>query len=411
MKLLASILLLSSAASAQSQPSILGHWQGEVSSHNQSVPVYLDITGTPANLKATLLNGPGSTPATSVTFANGHLVVSFSYFARAIDATLADGKLTGTFGGPRKGYVPVTLHPAPVAKTAKPAHEDLLGDWEIATKSANGESAWQLRIAKSDSSQDTVRAVIQRIDGDTGALYGNWSGNALRVSHVTAAGIELYSIQPQADGTLLVANLLSDKSTDPQVARRPDVARKENLAPPTDTAQQTTMKDPTERFVFSAPDLNGKLVSNTDPQFDGKVVIVAIGGSWCPNCHDEAPFLVSLYKQFHAQGLEIVNLSFEEEAQLKDPTRLHAFIQRYNIPYTVLLAGNTDQLNEKITQANNLNCWPTSFFVGRDGRVKEIHAGYAGPGNPAANKALTREVTELVEHLLAEPVPVQSASR
>ncbi len=63
------------------------------------------------------------------------------------------------------------------------------------------------------------------------------------------------------------------------------------------------------------------MVSNTDPQFDGKVVIVAIGGSWCPNCHDEAPFLESLYKQFHDKGLEIVNLSFEEADQLQDPTR------------------------------------------------------------------------------------------
>jgi len=56
---------------------------------------------------------------------------------------------------------------------------------------------------------------------------------------------------------------------------------------------------------------------------------VAIGGSWCPNCHDEAPFLESLYQQFHSRGLEIVSLSFEEADQLKDPARLRAFIARY----------------------------------------------------------------------------------
>ena len=156
--------------------------------------------------------------------------------------------------------------------------------------------------------------------------------------------------------------------------------------------------------------LSGKVVSNTDPQFDGKVVIVAIGGSWCPNCHDEAPFLESLYKQFHGRGLEIVNLSFEEGDQLKDPERLRAFIARYGLTYTVLVAGDTDQLNEKIPQAVNLNCWPTSFFLGRDGRVREVHAGFAGPANPPAHEALMREVTELVERLLAEPVPAQNAS-
>ena len=32
----------------------------------------------------------------------------------------------------------------------------------------------------------------------------------------------------------------------------------------------------------------------TDAQFRGKVVLVNISGSWCPNCHDEAPFLAAL---------------------------------------------------------------------------------------------------------------------
>ena len=417
MKLLASILLLSATSAVYASPksTITGIWQGTVVTHEKSVPVALKLAGTPDHLQATLLNGSDGTPSTSATFKNGHLMLTFSYFARTIDATLQDGNLTGTYGGKRNGFFPITLHREPLSTAPKLVKTDILGDWEIAVKSANGESAWQLRISPSDVPSSSVRAVIQRIDGDTGALYGTIpadlkSGQVFQISHLTAAGPALYSITPKSDGTLEVVNLLSTTDTAAHIARRPAEARKENLAPPTDTAQQTTIKDPNARFIFSAPDLSGKNVSNADPQFDGKVVIVAIGGSWCPNCHDEAPFLVELYKQFHSKGLEIVNLSFEEEDQLKNPTRLHAFIERYNIPYTVLLAGTTDQLNEKITQANNLNCWPTAFFLGRDGKVKEIHAGYAGPGNPVANKELKQEVTTLIEHLLSEPAPVQTAT-
>ncbi len=290
--------------------------------------------------------------------------------------------------------------------------QDIQGDWEIAVKSAKGESAWQLRVEPARQPTE-IKAVIQRIDGDTGSLYGSWTGKDYQISHFTAAGPALYSLTPQADGTLLVSNLLRADVNDQQnlVARRPAQARAAKLVGPTDPTQQTTVKDPSARFKFSFPDLSGKTVSNTDSQFDGKVVIVAIGGSWCPNCHDEAPFLESLYKQFHGRGLEIVNLSFEEADQLKDPTRLRAFIAKYGLTYTVLVAGETEQLNEKIPQAVNLNCWPTSFFLGRDGRVKEIHAGFAGPANPPAHEALVKETTELVEQLLAEPVPTQNASR
>ena len=56
-----------------------------------------------------------------------------------------------------------------------------------------------------------------------------------------------------------------------------------------------------------------------------------ISGSWCPNCHDEAPFLVALYGSTTTAGLEVVTLSFEEEEQLANPTRLRAFIERYGV--------------------------------------------------------------------------------
>jgi peroxiredoxin len=347
----------------------------------------------------------------------GRLLISFDYFARTLEATLANGQIVGTFGiaataphaSPR---VPILLH-RQTEDLAVGTGPDIRGDWELAVSSNKGESAWLLRI-EPETGPSAIRAVIQRIDGDTGSLYGSWDGSQYRVSHFTAAGPALYSIAPQEDGTLRVSNLIaSDKlkaqSTD-LIARRPSEARRENLAAPTDSTEQTRMKDPSAPFTFSFPDLQGRQVSSSDPQFRDKVLIVAIGGSWCPNCHDEAPLLESLYKQFHAKGLEIVNLSFEEEDQLQNPARLRAFIQRYGITYPVLVAGTPDQLNEKIPQAEHLNCWPTSFILGRDGHVREIHAGFAGPANPQAHRALQQQMTSLVQKLLSEPAPAQQAS-
>jgi peroxiredoxin len=414
MKLFACIVLLAASVIAQTpkQAVVTGIWEGNATVHGQQVPVRLQITGSANHLAAALLNGPESSPASSATLTGDHLLITFNYYARTLDATLADGHLTGSFGTSATRY-PISLDAKPLAVIASgPPAQVVDGDWEIAVKSAKGESAWQLRVEPEPHSSD-VKAVIQRIDGDTGALYGSWTGQAYRVSHFTAAGPALYALAPQSDGTLLVSNLLRTDVNDQQnlVARRPAQARAAELPGPTDPTQQTTVKDPSERFAFSFPDLSGKVVSNNDPQFDGKVVIVAIGGSWCPNCHDEAPFLESLYKQFHGQGLEVVNLSFEEADQLKDPARLRAFISRYGLTYTVLLAGETEQLNEKIPQGVHLNCWPTSFFLGRDGRVREVHAGFAGPANPAGHEELVREETKLVEQLLSEPVLTQNAAR
>ena len=415
MKLFASLFLvaLSVAAQGSKRNAIVGPWTGDATVHGQQVPVRLEITGSGNDLHAALLNGPESSPASSVSFAGNHLVITFNYFAKTIDAKVTDGHLTGTFGTIKTRYpVSLNLRGSVAAGSGSAAAQDISGDWEVEVKSSKGESAWQLSIQPSSDTAN-VKAVIQRIDGDTGSLYGKWTGNEYLFGHFTAAGPALYSVKPQTDGTLLVSNMLRADVNEQQnlVARRPAQARAASLPGMTDPTQQTTVKDPSARFAFSFPDLSGKVVSNTDPQFDGKVVIVAIGGSWCPNCHDEAPMLESLYKQFHSQGLEVVNLSFEEADQLKDPTRLRAFIEKYGLTYTVLVAGETEQLNEKIPQGVNLNCWPTSFFLGRDGRVREVHAGFAGPANPPAHEALVKETTELVEKLIAEPVPTQTASR
>ena len=141
------------------------------------------------------------------------------------------------------------------------------------------------------------------------------------------------------------------------------------------------MKDPTEPFKFAFPDINGKMLSNTDERFRGKVVIVSISGSWCPNCHDEAPFLVELYKKYRAKGLEIVALSFEEEAQkAKGYPRLLAFNKRYGVDYPVVLAGEQADLAEKVPQIHNLNSFPTTIFLGRDGLVRGVHAGFRRRG-------------------------------
>jgi len=419
----------SPAASAQSASgaAIDGVWQGSATPQGgQQVPVTVRISGIDGELKVAFLNGPAEhpeeTPASSASFDGVHLIASYDYFARKLDATLADGTLTGTYGsasGTGRG-APTAVTLTRLARLTDPAAApnapDIHGGWEIVTHSAKGEGAWEFRVDAPVGKSPVIKAVIQRIDGDTGGLWGTWNGTSYTVGHFNAAGAALYSVTPQGDGTLVVKNLLGAPRPGAApvadlIARRPEDARKQDLPKPTDPTQQTSVKDPSVPFAFSFPDLAGKTVANTDAEFRGKVVIVAVGGSWCPNCHDEAPFLVSLYRKYHAKGLEIVGLDFEQGDPETDTARLRAFIAHYGITYPMLTAGNTDELNAKIPQGVNLNCWPTAFFLGRDGRVKEVHAGFAGPGNTAGHEALVKEETELVEKLLAEPVGRESSSR
>jgi peroxiredoxin len=273
--------------------------------------------------------------------------------------------------------------------------------WTIPNESNKGEHAWRLIIRQEGAK---ASAAILRVDGDTGALDGNFRDGKWMLSHFDGARASVLEISTKDNGTLDVEFRGFKNPPKHFVAVRAEQAQAKGIPQPTDPQEHTRVKDPKEPFQFAFPDLNGKLVSNTDERFRGKVVIVTVTGSWCPNCHDEAPYLVELYRQYHQQGLEIVALDFEEPEQRKNPTRLRAFIKKYEIEFTYLLAGEPSELQAKVPQAVNLDSWPTTFFLDRDGKVRAVHAGFAAPASGEFNTALRHETAECIEKLLSENI-------
>ena len=397
----AAMLALPPIARAQS---LAGLWDATVVVGGVDVPFRMEITGSGAGVKGSFFNGDEKVTSTSGQFANGALVLSFDEYETKLEATLKDGRLEGQYSrGTRGAPYPFQAKRFVAAPPADERVPSIAGLWNIQTKSAKGESAWHLIVRQSGPE---VSAVILRVDGDTGTLTGAFRHGTFVLGHFSAARPMRLEILPQADGSLsLVQNDERDK---PLTAIRAEQALAKGLPQPSDPSRFTSVKDPTEPLRFSFADLNGKIVSNADDRFRGKVIIVDISGSWCPNCHDETPFLVELYRKYHDRGLEIVALSFEEAAQLKNPTRLRAFIKRYGIQYTVLVAGEPREASEKLPQTVNLNSFPTTFFLGRDGRVRSAHAGFPGKASGKFHEEAKQEMTHTVERLLAEAV--QSSS-
>jgi thiol-disulfide isomerase/thioredoxin len=392
---------------AVAQP-VNGLWDATVLVNNGAleIPFRFELSGSGSNVKGSFFNGDDKTTSTSGAIQNGVLSLNFDELGTRLEATLKDGQLDGQYSrGTRGAPYPFHARRFTPVQTGDVNIPPIAGLWNVQVgKSSKGEAAWQLIVRQAGAE---VSAVILRIDGDTGTLTGSFRSGKFSLSHFSGARPLRLELTPGPDGALAVV-----QNTDaPLTAVRAEQASAKGLPQPSDPTRFTSVKDPTEPFRFSFPDLDGKMVSNTDPRFAGKVLIVAIGGSWCPNCHDETPFLVELYKKYKKQGLEIVELSFEEEAQIKNPVRVRAFNKRYGVDYTVLIPGEPKELNDKVPQGVNLNSFPTTFFLGRDGRVRSAHAGFAGKASGKFHTELKEEVTALVERLLAEKPAQTSASK
>jgi thiol-disulfide isomerase/thioredoxin len=384
---------LTAAVSAQTPiPSFDGLWSATVTVNNRDIPFRMGFS-THDGVHGWFFNGDERVPSTSGTFESGRLALRFDHYAARLEAQFANGELSGTYG--REGRI-YRFHAAPYRATAASAQDapNIASLWDVEVESSKGEKAWHLIVHQNGSE---VSAAILRVDGDTGLLTGVYRDGLFTLSHFSGARPSLMTLALQADGSLeLVQN--GKKLT----AVRSAEARAKGLPAPDDPMQHTTVRDPSEPLRFVFPDLNGRIVSNADARFQGKVLLVAIGGSWCPNCHDEAPYLEELYRKYRGAGLEVVDLSFEEADQLKDPARLRAFLKQYGIEYTVLLPGEPAELKAKIPQAVNLNAWPTTFFVGRDGRVRAIHTGFAGKASGELHDQMTNEIESALRQLLAE---------
>jgi thiol-disulfide isomerase/thioredoxin len=330
-------------------------------------------------------------------------ICSLSKVVSACDIRLA-GRLTGTYGGGSgNAYAFQAKRHDPSLVASSDQHApDISGLWEIQVKSPKGESAWHFVVNQTGTKID---ASILRVDGDTGILLGNLKDGKFFLSHFTGERPFYVEVTPQSDGSLQL-RIASFHDTQALVVLRPAEARARNLAPPDDPTQHTKVKDPSQPLRFSFPDLTGRVVSSADDRFQGKVVLVNITGSWCPNCHDEAPFLEELYRKYHGQGLEIIALDFEPAEQLKSLSRVRAFIKRYGIEYTYLIAGEPSQLNETIPQAENLNAWPTTFLVGRNGLVRSIHTGFTSHASGELDSLLKDDVRNEIVQLLSENVHV-----
>ena len=383
------------ATAAREATALAGRWDATVVVNGVEVPFLFEIAGDQTTIRGSFFNGDRRITSTAGKVENGVLSLSFDQYAAKLEATEQDGALAGEYRRGTRAPYPFKARRAAEAATVAIDAPSIDGTWIVGAKSTKGESAWRF-IVKQTGAQ--VTATILRVDGDTGTLSGSYRDGRFVLSHFSGARPLLLEVTPGTDGTLT----LRQNAKTELVAVRADTARAREIGEPTDPALHTSVKDPSEPFRFSFPDLAGKVVSNEDAQFRGKVVLVNISGSWCPNCHDEAPFLAALHRKYRSSGLEVVTLSFEEADQLSNPTRLRAFIGQYGIGYTVLLAGVPDDAEAKVPQAVNLNAFPTTFILGRDGRVRAVHTGFPSPGSGAFYTKAERDVTEQIERLLAE---------
>ena len=407
------ILLLSIfLAACHSRPaSIAGAWRATLASPGGELPFKLLIS----DRGAVIANGIESVPTTGVSVNGSHVTIRFAWYDSVIDADLSNdgntmtGAWTRTVPGrtarmafhatrgdqPRFGVAAGAL--------ARPAgggarHDTVDGVWKAEFVDSDGVSPARGEFHQ-DPGSTRVTGTFLTPTGDDRYLEGSFENGLLRLSTFDGAHAFLFQARASGDRKLSGDYWSRDAYHATWTATRSDEAS----ATLPDGWNDVKLTNNEGRFRFQFPDLDGHPVSLTDDRFRGKVVMVNIFGSWCPNCNDEAPLLAAWNRKYRGRGLEIVGLAYEFTGDpARDREMVRRFAKRYGIDYTLLLAGVSDKAKASATlpDITRVIAFPTTLFVGRDGKVKKIYSGFSGPATGKHYDDLKNEIESLIEELL-----------
>jgi thiol-disulfide isomerase/thioredoxin len=123
----------------------------------------------------------------------------------------------------------------------------------------------------------------------------------------------------------------------------------------------------------------------------GKVVLVNFWATWCSPCVAEFPDIVRLYQKYHAKGLEVITVSFDEEAPTAIP-----FLDKQKAEFLTLIKDPKQDDDVFIKtfdrDAGETPALPMSWVYDRSGKRQYFKMGRFDPA------ALEKLISDLIAH-------------
>lgn len=407
--LLLSLATFSTACTAQSEkPLTAGTWRATVKTAGGELPFGLDIQ--PGADKQTFtvhaVNGKERLPMDAATYRNDTLRIPMSLFESEIIARVEGKTMRGIWRRRRTGneYQSIPFEAQHglnyrFTPDGRAASVDLTGKWATTFRSTTGTDT-TAAVGVFEQQGNTITGTFLTPTGDYRYLAGNVVGDSLLLSCFDGSHLFLFKAKAGRGPNRTLTGTFNSGPTYTETW----TARFDPNASLPDPARLTFVK-PGQKFSFSFPDPANKLVSLTDDRFKGKVTVVQILGSWCPNCMDETNFLSPWYQKNRSRGVEVVGLAFEKSAVMAESgPRIQRMKERFGIQYPVLLAGTNDKVEaaKALPALNRVVAFPTTIILDKKGQVRHIHTGFSGPGTGVYYDQFVDEFNGLITKLLAE---------
>jgi peroxiredoxin len=391
------------ACQSGTKPLKEGIWRGSFTIPGNEIPFLFGVKGTnPDSTEIFLINGKDRFKLDRISYSKDSVTIPIELYDAVLKGKLAGNILNGRFikNGTGKKDEGIPFEASWGNDQRFPAKGEapsvsLSGTWDCEI-SYNNEVDKTVGIFNQNGS--SLTGSILTTSGDYRYLDGTVYGKKFILSGF--CGSTPYLVKGEfTDDNTVMGQFITPRRTSGLTGKRNPLA---SLPDPYKISQ---LKEGYSSVSFSFPDLNGKMVSLSDPEYKGKVVVVTVLGSWCPNCLDENTFLASWYKVNHQRGVEIIGLGFERKDDFKEAQNsLSRLKKRLDIQYKLLIAGKstTESASKALPALTGISAFPTTLFIDKKGNVRKIHSGFSGPATGKYYDEFRTEFNQLIDKLLAE---------
>lgn len=386
-----------------------GPWRGELAIQGQQLPFLFEVkteAGKPVvYLLNKGLNGEERLRCDEIAAAGDSVTIRLHVFDAAL-VVRANGK--DKLKGAWVKYDAKTPYRVPLVATAGaqplfPAKGNAKnfafdGTWNTKFQDNDGQTYPAVGIFNQDGA-GPITGTFLTTTGDYRYLAGHASESAVQLS--TFDGSHAFLFNATKSGSSLKGDFYSGKSGHETWTATLDPKAK---LPDADTL--TYLKKGESRLNFKFPSVvKGASISPADPKYRGKVVVLQVLGSWCPNCMDESKFVAPWYEKNKARGVEVIGLGYERMPEYDQAAaRLRQMKERLHMGYDLAVAGvaNKDSVAKSMPQLAKFLAFPTTIFLDKKGVVRSIHTGYNGPGTGKYYEEEVASFNRTVDKLLKE---------
>jgi thiol-disulfide isomerase/thioredoxin len=384
------------AALPAPQSGLTGRWRAVLDIAGGTVPFELAVSQEGAGLIAEICNGGKCADRATISQQGASVSFDIADYAATITAERRGDSLVGTYQNVgRNGPRSIPFRAARGSWPRRTAAAELAGGWD----------AWYItdqrrspRVFHFQGGPDGLEAAVVSNTGDLGMFWGGGPADSFSVARFD--GVSVYLLAGRLTGDTLRGVFHAGLRTQtPFVAVRSTGAA--HLTAPT----ALTSADSVNPFRFGFRDLEGRMVTQDDPRLKGRVVLVDIFGSWCVTCHEATPDLLELHREYRARGFEILGLGYEVTGDsTRDNPQIRRFRDKFSIPWPLLHAGASivEETAASLPQLRGFTAYPTTLFLGRDGRIREVYAGFRGPATGAQHTRQLADYRRIIEQLLRE---------